>query len=103
MDPLVAATDPSVLAAILAATGAIVAGVFSLRSRAGADLVDDVMADRQYLKDRDAEHRERIEELEGKVETLTVNQRATEEALLACRARETALQARIHVLEERRP
>lgn len=81
---LLAATDPSIVAAVLAATGAVVAGVFSLRSKVSADLVDDVMADRVYLK-------EQVAELRGEVEAMKLQHRECEAALLAARDREQGL------------
>lgn len=87
-----AATDPSIIAAVLAATGAIVAGVFSLRSKVSADLVDDVMADREYLKCE-------VSALRSEVNALKLAAREREMALLECRSSEQRLRERIAELE----
>lgn len=79
-----AQTDPSIIAAVLAATGAIVAGIFSLRSKTSADLVDDVMADREWL-------RMEVVRLRTDIETIKMNYKQTEMALLACRENEKVL------------
>jgi hypothetical protein len=87
-----AATDPTIIAAALAATGAIIAGIFSLRSKLSADLVDDVMADREYLKGE-------VASLRSELDAMKLAHREREQALLECRDSETRLRERILELE----
>lgn len=89
---LLAAADPSIVAAVLTAAGAVAAGVFSLRSKVSADLVDDVMADRAFL-------REEVGRLRQEVDALKLGAKETERALLACQQSEVGLRSEIARLE----
>lgn len=88
-----AATDPSIIAAVLAATGAIVAGVFSLRSKVADDLVDDVMADREYLKSE-------VIRLRAEVDALKMQASEREAELVRCQEAERRLKERLRELGE---
>lgn len=91
---ILASTDPTLGAAVIVVVGGLVSGIFAARSARGAALVDDVMADRKYL-------REEVDRLRGEVDTLNTNSRATETALIECRRSEGRLRERVEELENR--
>lgn len=101
---MVAALDASVatiLAAMLAMVGGLVAAVMAWKSntsatesRTSARLVHDLMADRNYL-------RREVDKLRIEVDTLTLNSAETETALLSCRENEGRLNRRVADLEGR--
>lgn len=100
---LFAATDPAIIGAFVTAIGALVAGVFALRSQQSAKLVENVMSDREWLRTEINTLRSDIEAMEERHEeersAWRLQAREMEVALLRCKDSEENLSRRVAELE----